>query len=93
VEKSGITVTTEICGEAAGVDQLGKRWALDRGIPVESCPAKWEKFGRSAGPIRNAEMAARAHALIAIWDGKSPGTKDMIKAAKAKGLQVFVHQV
>jgi hypothetical protein len=29
-------------------------------------------------------------ALIAVWDGKSPGTKHMIETAKARGLPVFV---
>ena len=35
-------------------------------------------------------MADSADALIAIWDGKSVGTKDMIRRARKTGLTVFV---
>lgn len=37
-------------------------------------------------------MANIANALIAFWDRKSKGTKNMINLAKKKGLQVFVAQ-
>lgn len=32
--------------------------------------------------IRNKEMSIEADYLFAIWDGKSPGTDDMIKTMK-----------
>src|SRR3990167_8273321 len=35
-------------------------------------------------------MAEYAGALIAIWDGESPGTKHMIDLAKKKGMKVKV---
>lgn len=35
-------------------------------------------------------MAQYAEALIAVWDGKSSGTADMIQKAKAAGLKVSV---
>ena len=38
-------------------------------------------------------MAAYAEALIAVWDGVSGGTKDMIERAKAHGLKVYIHNV
>lgn len=38
-------------------------------------------------------MADNAEALIAIWDGKSKGTRHMIEVAKEKGLKVYVHRV
>jgi len=53
-------------------------------------PAEWNKFGKAAGPKRNKEMAIAADALIAFWDGKSRGTKNMIELAKQKGLKVKV---
>jgi hypothetical protein len=36
-------------------------------------------------------MAYYADALIAVWDGKSPGTKHMIKIATELGLKVYIH--
>ena len=44
----------------------------------ELFPADWDKHGRAAGPIRNKQMADYADVLIAVWDGKSRGTKNMI---------------
>ena len=32
--------------------------------------------GKSAGYIRNEQMAQNADALVAFWDGKSKGTKN-----------------
>lgn len=53
-------------------------------------PADWDKYGRRAGPIRNREMAEYADALLAYWDGKSRGTKNMIEEARARGLKVSI---
>ena len=81
---------TVISGHASGADSLGERYAQERGLQCEQHPADWKTHGKAAGPIRNAEMAAVADALIAFWDGKSRGTANMIKLAKDKGLQVAV---
>lgn len=87
----GWTITEVVCGEARGADNLGKQWAQEHNIPVDSYPANWNKFGRSAGPIRNCEMADSADALVAIWDGFSKGTEHMITQARRKGLRIYVH--
>ncbi|HUT60671.1 MAG TPA: SLOG family protein [Phycisphaerae bacterium] len=79
-------VTVVLSGGAAGIDRAGERAAQDRGLPVERYPADWNRHGRAAGPIRNTAMADKADALIAIWDGKSAGTRDMIAKAKERGL-------
>jgi len=75
----GISVDAVLCGECKGVDLLGKRYANERGIAVESFPADWKRYGRAAGPKRNKQMAENADVLIAFWDGVSKGTKNMIK--------------
>ncbi len=82
--------TAIVCGEAAGADALGKRYANERGIPVKSFPAQWDTYGKRAGFIRNEEMAKNADALVAFWDGKSHGTKHMIDTAEKHGLAVRV---
>ena len=61
-----------------------------RGIPVRQFKAEWRKFGKQAGVLRNIDMAHYANALIAVWDGKSPGTMNMINVARRRGLEVFV---
>lgn len=83
-------VTEVVSGCASGVDQLGEQWAKNHPVRLARFPADWEKYGKSAGPIRNRQMAEYADALVAIWDGKSRGTKNMIEEAKKRGLIVFV---
>jgi len=75
-------VTTVLCGMAKGADMLGLRYAQANNIPVERYPADWDKHGRSAGYIRNEEMAKNADACIVIWDGVSKGSQHMISLAK-----------
>lgn len=79
-----------VSGHASGADSLGERYAQERGFQLETYPADWQAHGRAAGPIRNAKMANVAHALIAFWDGKSRGTKNMIETAKKYNLKVAV---
>jgi hypothetical protein len=38
-------------------------------------------------------MAEYADALIAIWDGESRGTKNMIEEATKRGLRVYVKRI
>lgn len=87
---SGYWFTTILSGGAAGVDRLGEQFARNINAPVEQFLANWKRYGRSAGPRRNEEMARRAEALVAVWDGKSSGTAHMISTARARGLLVYV---
>ncbi len=84
------TPTFVISGTARGVDLMGERWAKENNLPIERYPADWDKHGKPAGYIRNAEMADKASALLALWDGQSRGTMHMINLAKKKGLVVHV---
>ena len=68
-----------ISGCARGADSLGELYAKTKGYAVERHPADWDKNGRSAGYIRNEQMAEVADALVAFWDGKSRGTAHMIE--------------
>ena len=79
-----------ISGGARGADTLGEKYAQDEGFSLEVFPANWNKFGKSAGFIRNEQMAEVADALIAFWDGKSHGTKHMIEIMENKKLLVRV---
>lgn len=92
IEASGIAdqITEVVSGHAAGVDITGEKWANSKGIPVKVLPAEWGIYKKAAGKRRNIEMALYADALIAIWDGRSTGTKHMIKVAEGMGLRVFV---
>jgi hypothetical protein len=90
-------ISEVVSGKAKGVDTLGERFAKEFDIPLKEFPAKWRPspgvYDKAAGIKRNVEMANYADALIALWDGKSPGTKHMISIAEKKGLKVYVHLV
>ena len=84
------SITEIVSGLAKGPDSFGKEWAEINGIPVKEFPADWDKYGKSAGYIRNAEMLKTATHLLAFWDGSSKGTKNMIDIAIKAGLDVTV---
>jgi DNA polymerase I len=57
-----------------------------------------KKYNAIAGHMRNEKMAEYAHAegdgaLIAIWDGQSRGTRDMIDRAKKLKMKVYVSKI
>jgi hypothetical protein len=93
IRLSGFEITEVVSGEARGVDHLGRWWAEHHSLPVTSFPADWDRHGKRAGYMRNVQMAEYGEALIAVWNGKSAGTKHMIDTARAKGLSVYVYLV
>lgn len=86
-------ITMVVSGAARGVDTLGAQWAAGVGISVYFMPANWEKFGKSAGYVRNRQMAKYADALLAIWDGYSKDTKNMIEEMNKLGKEVLIYQI
>jgi len=90
IKAINLPITEVVSGTAKGVDRLGEQWAEAHNIPVKKFPADWNTYGKKAGYIRNEMMANYADALIAIWDGKSKGTKHMINLARTYELVVFV---
>lgn len=109
VKLSEFEITEIISGNASGVDRLGEQFAKENNIPVKIFKADWNditvpgaivkvnKFGKEynsrAGHLRNKQMADYAEGLIAIWDGISPGTKNMILESINNKIKVFVYEV
>lgn len=89
-----VEFVTGCCPE--GPDQIPfmlREYRKGYGLPeinIKEFPANWEKYGRRAGMIRNNEMAEYADYLIAIWDGRSRGTKNMIKQMVNHGKPMLV---
>ena len=79
-----------VSGTAGGADKLGERYARERGYALKQFPANWEGLGRSAGYIRNEQMAVYSDALIAFWDNNSKGTKHMIDLGEKHGLKIKI---
>lgn len=66
-----------VSGGANGIDKCGEFFAGFYHLHLSRFVADWDKYGKAAGPKRNAHMADYADALLLIWDGKSPGSKSM----------------
>lgn len=93
INECGWEISSVVSGGARGADALGEQYAKIRTLPVEKYLPDWTRDGRAAGPIRNRKMAENAEALIALWDGVSSGTKNMIATATQLGLKVHVKMV
>lgn len=78
-----------VSGVARGADSLGERYAKEFGLAVKQFPADWDRFGKKAGPFRNAQMAYYADALIA-FDTGGRGTAHMIDLARRSELKIRV---
>ena len=90
IEKSGFEITEVVCGGAAGIDSLGRRWAHENNIPVRMFPALWRVHAKRAGMLRNIEMAEYGEALIAIPGESSRGTRHMITEARKRDLFIYI---
>lgn len=84
-------ITAIISGCARGADLWGEVYAQDKKILLIRMPAEWDEYGKYAGPIRNREMAKEGDVLLAIWDGASKGTHNMIQEAIKAGIPVIVY--
>ena len=79
-----------VCGCAKGADSLGEKYGQSKGYKINYYKPNWDLYGKAAGMIRNGIMAQNADGLIAFWDGRSKGTKNMIGLARRQGLKVKV---
>lgn len=68
-------------GNATGVDFIVKKWCIENEVACDVYAAKWDRYGRAAGPIRNKELIDNSKQLIAFPGPKSKGTKNTIKLA------------
>lgn len=87
--ESGFEITEVVSGGARGVDRHGEAYAEERGIPVTQMKPDWSK-GRGAGFARNSDLVAYGEALIAVHNGSSRGTQDIIKKMRKKGGSVHI---
>lgn len=87
--------TVVIEGGARGADRLARQAAAARGLEVRTFDADWARYGRAAGPIRNAAMLAAGPALVLAFHAdldKSKGTRDMVKRARRAGVPVKLYK-
>ncbi len=81
IKLSGYKITSSdeiVSGGARGVDTLAEIYAKNNGIPIKIFKPDWDKYGKSAGVIRNYEMAKYCDIGIVIHNG-SNGSMNMIR--------------
>lgn len=72
-----------------GADSFARQWARTRGVPMEAYPARWERYGKVAGPKRNQRMVdLGADVCLAFPLGASRGTRDCMRRAVVAGIPV-----
>lgn len=74
-------ISTIVSGGAKGADKLAEKWAHQNNVETLIFEPDWEKFGRSAGYLRNKDIVLNSNRLIAFWDGVSKGTLHSINIA------------
>lgn len=77
VEHFKLQPTEIVCGGAKGIDYCGSEYGYMYNVPVKDFPADWDLYGKRAGHVRNAKMAAYGDVLLLIWDGVSKGSMNM----------------
>ncbi|MBQ2676529.1 MAG: DUF2493 domain-containing protein [Clostridia bacterium] len=82
-----------LSGHCSGVDQMAEKYAQEHKLPLEIYPAEWGKYGRAAGPKRNQIMVENAEIVIAFWDRKSKGTKNLISCAEKSGKKKYIKYI
>jgi hypothetical protein len=98
-DECGITLlvhgacTDKETGELTGADRWAEEWAIDRQCAYFGVPAKWRKYGLSAGPRRNEEMPTMCKKMgvpvdlvVAFPGGR--GTGGMVNIAERLGIAV-----
>lgn len=81
-----------IHGAARGLDSLAGHLAKQRGLTVESYPADWNRYGKSAGFRRNEHMASLGADICFAFPIKgSKGTRHMVTHARSLNIPVFIH--
>ena len=81
---------TIISGGAKGADSLGEQFADDYEVKKQIFKPEWDKYGKSAGFIRNQTIVDNCDMVLAFWDGQSRGTADTIAKAKRAKKPTFI---
>ena len=82
-----------LTGGARGADILASRLWGELGGKVEVYRADWDRYGKSAGMIRNIEMFETGlDKVIAFWDCHSKGTEHSIKLGRKYKIEVEIYE-
>jgi SLOG family YspA-like protein len=81
-------ITHLIQGGARGADACARAWAIYNKVPFTEYPADWEKHGKGAGFIRNAQMLREGKPDLVVAFPGGRGTDMMCELALKAGVEV-----
>lgn len=87
------SVTEIISGGARGIDTQAREYAHANGIKLTEILPEYEKYGRGAPLRRNLRIIDSADEVLALWDGRSRGTGDVIEKCRLRGKRITVYIV
>ena len=80
-----------VSGRAKGADLFGEAYAKERGYKIAKFPADWT-IGKTAGFIRNEDMAKYSNACVVFSVNNSSGSKHMIKMSEKYNLKLRIYK-
>ncbi len=81
-------ITEIVSGGAKGVDSQARDFAEKNNLKYTEFKPDYRRFGKGAPLKRNLEIISYAF-FIAIWDGKSKGTKFVIEHCDSEKIKVY----
>jgi hypothetical protein len=75
IKANKIFVTEIISGGAKGTDTMAHTFAIEYNVPIKLHLPEWDKYGKSAGFIRNKLILDDAEMNFIFWNNVSKGAQ------------------
>ena len=79
-----------VSGGARGVDLKAREYAEEHNIKLTEFLPEYNRYKRGAPIKRNIQICEYSDKVLAIWDGKSRGTKFVIDYCKNNNISIEV---
>jgi hypothetical protein len=89
--KEDIVYVSGGCKNSA--DELIKRYCQENSHELIEFLPDYKQYGKAATHIRNSQIVEFSDALIAFFNGSSPGTKSILEKVKKKGLKIKIVKI
>lgn len=86
-------ITEIITGGAAGIDSLAIKYAKENNIKITIIEPEYKRYKKAAPLMRNQTIVDLSDYVLAIWDGKSKGTKYTIDYANKINKKIKVYKI
>lgn len=83
-------VTEIVSGSAKGADTLAREYAEKHGLKYTEFLPDYSRYGKAAPIVRNKQIADYSDKVIALWNGKSKGTKSVIDYCRKENIEIEI---